>query len=44
MSDRGIHTFIDDQELQRGEHIMPSLAKAITETRIAIPVSSKNYV
>ncbi|XP_058750067.1 disease resistance protein Roq1-like [Vicia villosa] len=41
--DSGIHTFIDDDELQRGEQIMPSLVKAIAETRIAIIVFSKNY-
>jgi len=43
LTDRGIHTFIDDEELQRGEKIMPSLVKAIAETRIAILVFSKNY-
>nr|KYP59377.1 TMV resistance protein N [Cajanus cajan] len=43
LCDRGIHTFIDDEELQRGEEITPSLLKAIQESRIAIPVFSKNY-
>jgi len=43
LTDRGIHTFIDDEELQLGEQIMPSLVKAIAETRIAILVFSKNY-
>jgi len=43
LTDRGIHTFIDDEQLQRGEQIMPSLVKAIVETRIAILVFSKNY-
>ncbi|KAK7380573.1 hypothetical protein VNO78_33087 [Psophocarpus tetragonolobus] len=43
LCDRGIHTFIDDEELQRGEEITPSLLKAIEDTRIAIIVFSKNY-
>ncbi|KAL2323720.1 hypothetical protein Fmac_028099 [Flemingia macrophylla] len=43
LHDRGIHTFIDDVELQRGEEIKPSLLKAIEESRIAIPVLSNNY-
>ncbi|KAL2335000.1 hypothetical protein Fmac_016213 [Flemingia macrophylla] len=43
LSDRGIQTFIDDEELQRGEEITPSLLKAIQESRIAIPVFSQNY-
>ncbi|XP_029128672.1 toll/interleukin-1 receptor-like protein [Cajanus cajan] len=43
LCDRGIHTFIDDEELQSGEEITPSLMKAIQESRIAIPVFSKNY-
>ncbi|KAL2334999.1 hypothetical protein Fmac_016212 [Flemingia macrophylla] len=43
LRDKGIHTFIDDEELQRGEEIAPSLLKAIQESRIAIPVFSQNY-
>ena len=43
LCDRGIRTFIDDEELQRGEEITPSLVKAIQESRIAIPVFSMNY-
>ncbi|XP_061344394.1 disease resistance protein Roq1-like [Gastrolobium bilobum] len=43
LHDRGIHTFIDDKELQRGEKITPSLINAIEESRIAITVFSKNY-
>ncbi|XP_057446765.1 disease resistance protein Roq1-like [Lotus japonicus] len=43
LSDRGIHTFIDDVELERGEEITPALVKAIDESRIAIPVFSTNY-
>lgn len=40
---RGIHTFIDDEELERGEDITRSLLTAVEESRIAIPVFSKNY-
>ncbi|XP_061353640.1 TMV resistance protein N-like [Gastrolobium bilobum] len=43
LNDRGIHTFIDDERIQRGEEITSSLANAIEESRIAIPVFSKNY-
>lgn len=41
--DNGIHTFIDDNDLQRGDEIAPSLVKAIQESRIFIPVFSINY-
>jgi len=41
--DKGIHTFIDDNNLQRGDEITPSLLKAIEESRIFIPVFSINY-
>lgn len=43
LSDRGIHTFFDDEELKGGDEIKPSLAKCIKESRIAIPVFSENY-
>ncbi|KAG5007409.1 hypothetical protein JHK85_025951 [Glycine max] len=43
LDDRGIHSFIDDEELQRGDEITPALPKAIQESRIAIIVLSKNY-
>lgn len=43
LSDKGIRTFIDDKELQRGEEITPSLLKNIEESRIAIVVFSQNY-
>ncbi|XLR24764.1 hypothetical protein HN51_071287 [Arachis hypogaea] len=38
-----IRTFFDDEELQSGERITPSLVKAIQESRIAIIVLSANY-
>ncbi|XP_019053234.1 PREDICTED: TMV resistance protein N-like isoform X2 [Nelumbo nucifera] len=40
---KGIHTFRDDKELQRGEEISPALLKAIEESRICIIIFSKNY-
>ncbi|XP_027925185.1 TMV resistance protein N-like isoform X1 [Vigna unguiculata] len=43
LDDKGIHTFIDDEKLQRGEEITPALMKAIEESRIAITVLSHNY-
>ena len=43
LSDRGIRTFVDDEELWKGEEITPSLPNAIQESRIAIPVFSMNY-
>jgi len=43
LCDRGIHTFIDDEELQSGEEITPALQKSIEESRIAIAVLSQNY-
>ncbi|KAK9927285.1 hypothetical protein M0R45_024476 [Rubus argutus] len=39
----GIKTFMDDQELQAGAPISPSLLKAIEESRFAIIVLSPNY-
>ncbi|KAK2421688.1 disease resistance protein RUN1 [Trifolium repens] len=39
----GVHTFIDDRELHGGDEITPSLATAIEESRIFIPVFSVNY-
>ncbi|XP_052117971.1 disease resistance protein RPV1-like [Arachis duranensis] len=41
--DKGVHTFIDDEELQRGHEITPSLLTTIEESRIAIIVLSANY-
>jgi len=43
LHDSGIHTFIDDENLQRGEEITPTIVKAIEESRIAIIVLSINY-
>jgi len=43
LSDRGIRTFIDDEELQRGFGVTPSIWKAIEESRIFIIIFSTNY-
>ncbi|XP_015170536.1 TMV resistance protein N-like [Solanum tuberosum] len=39
----GVNTFIDDEELRKGEVISVKLEKAIEESRVAIVVFSKNY-
>lgn len=43
LDQRGINTFIDDEELRIGEEISLSLLRAIEESRIAIIIFSKNY-
>ncbi|KAK7387052.1 hypothetical protein VNO78_27537 [Psophocarpus tetragonolobus] len=43
LDNRGIHTFIDDEKLKRGEQITPSLVYAIQHSRIAIIILSKHY-
>ncbi|XP_045810959.1 TMV resistance protein N-like [Trifolium pratense] len=40
---KGINTFIDDQELRKGEEITPALMMAIQQSRIAIVIFSENY-
>ena len=39
----GINTFRDDEGLERGGEIQPSLLKAIEESKVSIVVFSKNY-
>ncbi|KAF7852102.1 hypothetical protein BT93_L0498 [Corymbia citriodora subsp. variegata] len=39
----GIYTYIDSEELRKGEHISPALMKAIEDSRIAIVIFSENY-
>ncbi|XP_028760603.1 putative disease resistance protein At4g11170 [Neltuma alba] len=39
----GIRTFIDDESLDAGKEIRPSLFEAIKESRIAIIIFSQNY-
>ncbi|XP_059455169.1 TMV resistance protein N-like [Corylus avellana] len=41
---KGINTFIDDDEVKRGEEISPALLKAIEESKISIVVFSQTYV
>ncbi|KAM7528401.1 hypothetical protein LguiB_031811 [Lonicera macranthoides] len=41
--DANIRTFRDDNELCAGEEIGPELLKAIKESKISIPILSKNY-
>ena len=43
LDQRGINTFMDDEELRMGEEISPSLLKAIEESKISIIIFSKNY-
>ncbi|XP_042488133.1 TMV resistance protein N-like, partial [Macadamia integrifolia] len=40
----GIHTFMDDVQLRTGEEIGPDLLSAIQQSRISVPIFSKNYV
>jgi len=40
---RGIQTFIDHEEIHKGEEITPALLQAIKETRIFIAIFSPNY-
>ncbi|KAG6676522.1 hypothetical protein I3842_15G156200 [Carya illinoinensis] len=39
----GIHTYIDEDELRRGDEISPALLQAIENSRLSIIVLSKNY-
>ncbi|AES65510.2 disease resistance protein (TIR-NBS-LRR class), putative [Medicago truncatula] len=43
LDQKGIHTFIDEKEIQKGEEITPSLLQAIQQSRIYIVVFSSNY-
>ena len=43
LRDKQIHTFIDDDQLNRGDEISPSLLSAIEESHISIVIFSKNY-
>ncbi|RHN73571.1 putative Heat shock protein 70 family [Medicago truncatula] len=43
LDQNGIHTFFDEQEIQKGEEITPSLLQAIQQSRIFIVVFSNNY-
>jgi hypothetical protein len=43
LNDNGVRTFMDDDELRKGDEITPSLLQAIDDSKIAIVVLSKNY-
>ncbi|MED6203788.1 hypothetical protein PIB30_002551 [Stylosanthes scabra] len=43
LSRKGINTFFDDDDIQSGDEITPTLLSAIQESRIAIVVLSPNY-
>ena len=43
LDQKGIYTFIDDEKLEKGKSISPTLMKAIKESRFAIVIFSKNY-
>lgn len=43
LDQKGIHTFIDEQEIQKGEQITPSLLQTIQQSRIFIVVFFNNY-
>ncbi|CAN1185870.1 Disease resistance protein L6, partial [Linum perenne] len=38
-----IHTFKDDNELRKGEEIGSNLLQAIDQSKIYVPIISKNY-
>ncbi|KAL7224539.1 hypothetical protein ACSBR1_025911 [Camellia fascicularis] len=40
---KGINTFVDDKELQRGKKFSPELLKAIDESMFSIVIISENY-
>ncbi|XP_039173638.1 TMV resistance protein N-like [Eucalyptus grandis] len=41
--DAGIRVFIDDEELRLGERISDNLLQAINDSKLYIPIFSKNY-
>ncbi|KAK3431494.1 hypothetical protein EUGRSUZ_E03075 [Eucalyptus grandis] len=43
LDQKGIYTFVDSEELRKGEEISPTLMRAIEESRIAIIVFSEDY-
>jgi hypothetical protein len=43
LDDKGVRTFVDEKDLQKGDKITPSLLKAIEGSMMAIVVLSKNY-
>ncbi|XP_039173976.1 TMV resistance protein N [Eucalyptus grandis] len=43
LEQKGIYTYIDSEELRKGEQITPTLIKAIKDSRIAIIIFSEDY-
>ncbi|KAG2668392.1 hypothetical protein I3760_15G158100 [Carya illinoinensis] len=43
LMEKGIHTFIDEDEVKRGDEISPVLLQAIEDSKISIIVFSENY-
>ncbi|KAF8010817.1 hypothetical protein BT93_J1464 [Corymbia citriodora subsp. variegata] len=43
LDQNGIHTFLDNEKLRKGEQISPTLVSAIEESCIAIIIFSKDY-
>ncbi|KAI3516488.1 hypothetical protein L1887_15405 [Cichorium endivia] len=43
LKNKGIHTYMDDKTLPRGDEIHPSLMEAIDKSQIAIVIFSENY-
>ena len=43
LRDKGIHTFMDDEQIRKGEVLESTLVKSIQDSRIAIIVFSENY-
>ncbi|GKC13791.1 disease resistance TIR-NBS-LRR class family protein, partial [Tanacetum coccineum] len=44
LTDKGIHTYKDDEKIKKGERITDELIKAIEDSKFYIIVFSKNYV
>ncbi|XP_028771634.1 TMV resistance protein N-like [Neltuma alba] len=43
LCENGIRTFMDDEELRKGDEITPALFKAIEQSRMAIVIFSNDY-
>ncbi|XP_010070628.2 disease resistance protein RUN1-like [Eucalyptus grandis] len=43
LDQKGIYTYVDSEELRKGERITPALIKAIEDSRIAIIIFSEDY-
>ncbi|KAK3431489.1 hypothetical protein EUGRSUZ_E03080 [Eucalyptus grandis] len=43
LDQRGIYTFVDREELRKGEEISPTLMRAIEQSRVAIIIFSEDY-